>query len=450
MQSTSLRVASPVRWPEEVAGGAVAVLLRPLQAIMALPSLLFLAALAAMLFRHPNVSFYEVDRVAFGLLVLAVVGKAVVLRQRLCRIERATLPMLGLTVLAVASVAGQSFDNQTWSLIAAKFIVPFTLFHLAGMVFTEERFFRQFEIFALLSLAYLSFTAVAFLAGAKQLIFPPFILDASLGYHADRARGPLLQAVANGVSLNLLGLLAWHSFRRGTVRGGKAALLLGSVPLAILATMTRAVWLSFGATMLLLIVRSRNGALRKACLGLAIVGGAGFLIVVSNPELQSTLTERMQERGPVDFREAVYTGGWQMFLERPLTGWGVNQMPGELARHVSGYKESVLYPHNTYLELLVEHGIAGLALYAWLMWEIWRLGRGSIPQGESDVFLDRRFHNLWPLLLGVYWINAALVVMNYQFVNGLLFTMAGMLAAQRRRAEESGVGRDRHPKRSVL
>jgi O-antigen ligase len=418
---------------------------------MALPSLLFLAALAAMLFRHPDVSFYEVDRVAFGLLVLAVVGKALVLRQRILTIERATWPMVGLTVLAVASVAtGQPFDNQTWCLIAAKFIVPFTLFHLAGMVFTEERFFRQFEIFALLTLAYLSFTAVAFLAGAKQLIFPHFILDARLGYHADRARGPLLQAVANGVSLNLLGLLAWHSFRRGTVRGVKAALLLGSVPVAILATMTRAVWLSFGATMLLLIVRSRNGTLRKACLGLAILGGAGCLIVVSIPELQSTLNERMQERGPVDFREAVYAGGWQMFLERPLTGWGVNQMPSELARHVSGYKESVLYPHNTYLELLVEHGIAGLALYAWLMWEIWRLGRGSIPRGESNVFLDRRFHSLWPLLLGVYWVNAALVVMNYQFVNGLLFTLAGMLAAQRKRAEESAVARNPRPERSVL
>jgi hypothetical protein len=30
-----------------------------------------------------------------------------------------------------------------------------------------------------------------------------------------------------------------------------------------------------------------------------------------------------------------------------------------------------------------------------------------------------------------------MVVMSYQFVNGLLFTMAGMLAAQRRRAEWS-------------
>jgi putative inorganic carbon (HCO3(-)) transporter len=445
MQATSMRVASTVRWQEELAGRAVAVVLRPLQAIMALPSLLFLAALVAMLFRHPDVSFYEVDRVAFGLLVLAVVGKRVVLGQRLLRIERSTWPMLGLTVLAVGSVAGQPFDNQTWCLIAAKFIVPFTLFHLAGMVFTEERFIRHFETFALLVLAYLSFTAVAFLVGAKQLIFPHFILDASLGYHADRARGPLLQAVANGVSLNLLGLLAWHSFRRGRVRGVKAALLLGSVPVAILATMTRAVWLSFGATIFFLMLRSRKANLRRAYLGLAITAAAGFLIVVSIPQLQTTLTQRMEERGPVDFREAVYAGGWQMFLERPLTGWGVNQMPSELARHVSGYKETALYPHNTYLELLVEHGITGLALYGWLMWEIWRLGRAAIPRGETGVFLDGHFHRLWPLLLGVYWINAGLVVMNYQFVNGLLFTMAGMLAAQQRKAEESAVAWDLRP-----
>jgi O-antigen ligase len=404
---------------------------------MAAPSLLFLAALAAMLIRHPDVPFYEIDRVAFCLLVIGVIGRSVVLRQRLFSIERATLPMVGLTILAVAGVAGQHFDHQAWSLIAAKFIVPFALFHLAGMVFTEEKFIRQFEIFALCVLAYLSFTAIAFLAGATQVIFPRFILDPSLGYHVDRARGPLLQAVANGVSLNLLGLLAWHSFRRGTVRGVKAALLLGSVPLAILATMTRAVWLSFGTTVLLLIMRARNGTLRRACLGLAFVGAAGCLIVAGIPDLRTALTERMEERGPVDFREAVYAGAWQMFLERPLTGWGVNQMPAELAHHVTGYKERDLYPHNTYLELLVEHGIAGLALYAWLMWEIWRLGRGSVPRRDSTVFLDRDFQNLWPLILGVYWINAALVVMNYQFVNGLLFTVAGMLAGQRRQTGES-------------
>jgi putative inorganic carbon (hco3(-)) transporter len=414
------------------------VFLSPLQAVMAVPSLLFLAALTAMLLRPPDVAFYEIDRVAFGLLVLGVVGRAVVLRQRIFVLERVSWPMIGLTALAVASVLGRPFDHETWSLLASKFIVPFALFHFAGLVFTTERRFRQFEVFALVVLAYLSFTSIAFLVGAKSLIFPRFILDESLGFHADRARGPLLQAVANGVSLNLLGLLALHAYRRGSVRGLKVVVVLASLPIAILATMTRAVWLSFSGTVLALIFLSKNRTLRLACVGLVLIAGVGLMVVLSSHESAGALSDRLEERGPVDYRQAVYAGGWDMFLERPLAGWGFHQMPAELPRHVSGYQEKVLYPHNTYLELLVEHGLVGLALYLWLMWEMWRLGRGTIPAEEKCGFLDLQFHHMWPILLAVYWVNASMVVMSYQFVNALLFTMAGMLAAQRRRAEVSG------------
>jgi O-antigen ligase len=411
------------------------ILLHPLRALMAAPCFLFLAALTAMLLRHPDVSFYEVDRVAFVLLVLGVVGRAIVLREPLLVLERATWPMLGLSFLALASVAGRPFDNETWCLLAGKYLAPFTLFHLARLVFTSEARFRKFEIFALIVLAYLSFTAIAFLAGANWLIFPRFILNESLGHHADRARGPLLQAVANGVSLNLLGLLAFHACRRGAVRGAKIALLLVSLPLAILATMTRAVWLSFGGTVVALVFRCKNRVLLRSLIALVILGGVGFAVALIPGESEGALSERLEERGPVDYRAAVYAGGWQMFLEHPLTGWGFNRMPAELPRYVDGYKEKILYPHNTYLELLVEHGVFGLACYLWLMWELWRLRRGAIPSGERHGFLDREFHRLWPILLAVYWVNAAMVVMSYQFVNGLLFTIAGMLAAQQRRAE---------------
>jgi putative inorganic carbon (hco3(-)) transporter len=416
---------------------ATEIFLRPIHLLIAAPSLLFLAALTAMLLRHPDVQFYEIDRIAFGLLILGVVGRAIVLKQRFLFLERASWPMLGLTLLALTSIAGQPFDTETWSLFAAKLIVPFALFHLAGLVFTEERFFRQFEIFAIVVLAYLSFTAIAFLLGVKFLIFPRYILDESLGFHPDRARGPLLQAVANGVSLNLLGLLALHSYRRGVTRSVKIALLLASVPMAILATMTRAVWLSFIGSVLALIFFSKNRALRMGCLTALLLASGLLAIVVVSTDLGGTLSDRLQERGPVDFREAVYAGGWQMFQQRPWIGWGFHRMPAELPRYVSGYREKVLYPHNTYLELLVELGVVGLALYLWLMWELLRLGRSAIPSREKHGFLDSDFHRLWPILLAVYWINAAVVVMSYQFVNGLLFTLAGMLAAQRRRVEAS-------------
>jgi O-antigen ligase len=200
--------------------------------------------------------------------------------------------------------------------------------------------------------------------------------------------------------------------------------------------MTRAVWVSFAVSVGVLIFRSHNRRLRLICVSVVIVGVLGLLIALSFDDQRRALTDRLRESGPLDFRQAVYAGGWQMFLEKPFTGWGVNQMPAELVRHVSGYKEKgkELDPHNTYLELLVEHGIFGLALYAWLMWEIWRLGRGPVPRAERHGLLNQQFHSMWPVLLGIYWVNAAVVVMNYQFVNGLLFAMAGMLAAQRRRA----------------
>jgi len=199
--------------------------------------------------------------------------------------------------------------------------------------------------------------------------------------------------------------------------------------------MTRAVWLTFAGTVLALIFLSPSRTLRRACLGVGLAAGAGLALALSSHELDGALSDRLLERGPVDYRQAVYAGAWEMFRQRPLTGWGFNQMPAELPRHVSGYTEKQLYPHNTYLELLVEHGVVGLALYFWLMWELWRLRRGPVPPEERASFLDGEFHRLWPVFLAVYWVNALVVVMNYQFVNGLLFTLAGMLAAQHRRAE---------------
>jgi putative inorganic carbon (hco3(-)) transporter len=428
-------VAGEPRLFDSAAAGLMKVVLRPIQALLAEPSLLFVAALTAMLLHHPEVQFYEIDRIAFVLLVAAVAGRIVLQRRPMNLFTRASWPMLGLTLLALGGVLSQPFDPEVWSLLASNFIVPFVMFHLAQAVFVQERELRRFETYAVLVLAYLSFTAIAFLAGAKSLVFPRFILDESIGFHVDRARGPFLQAVANGVSLNMLGILALHAYRRGRFRGAKILLLLASVPLAIVATMTRAIWLSFAATLVLLLWQCRNRRIRHVSVLVGIIAGIGFAAIISSSQFGDSLSDRFEERGPVDFRQAVYAGSWQMFLERPITGWGFHQMPLELPRYVSGYTAKTMYPHNTYLEILVEHGLVGFGLYIWLMWELWGLRRGAIPPSESKGFLDRGFHSLWPILLAVYWVNAAIVVMTYQFVNGLLFTVAGMLAAQRRRAE---------------
>jgi putative inorganic carbon (hco3(-)) transporter len=436
VKATVSGFATPQNWAKGAAEGGMVAAFRPLHALMVSPSLLFLGTLTIMLFRPPDVQFYSLDRIALLVLIFIVLLRALALRQSLWVAGPVTWPMLGLLSLGLWGVLSQPYEADNWSLFAAKWIVPFVLYHLAGFVFDDAGSLRGFETFALVVLGYLSIIAVLFLLDAKSFIFPRYILDESLGIHADRARGPFLQAVANGVTLNLLGLIAFDSFRRGRLRGLTAFLFFAALPLAVFATKTRAVWIAFAGSIMALIFISSSLRVRRACLALALACGVGVLLVAGFGAMSSSLGDRVQERGPVEFRMGMYRAGWEMFLEKPMIGWGAKPVQEELAKRISDFHPPVYLFHNTYLEIAVEHGALGLALYAWMFFDLFRLGRKRLESDISrkDRFLDKSFREIWPVLVTVYLINASLVVMNYQFVNGLLFTIAGMLAAQNRRA----------------
>ena len=403
---------------------AAGLLLRPLHLGLAFPSILYVTAMAIFLFRPPDLFSFYADRIAFGILIFFVALRTMALRDKIPFFAGLSLPMAGLMALAVFRALREPYDAQTWSIIASKFIVPFALFHLAALIFRGASQRRHFEVFAILALAYLVFIAIAFLADARSLIFPRFILDESLGFHADRARGPFLQAVANGVSLNLLGILviALAQERKTVVR-----LLWLVLPLAVLATMTRAVWISFAVSTIILGFRLVKRRLQAVCTLLAVAGLLlGMAIGLGNHSLKAALWDRTGERGPVDARLAVYDAGWAMFQERPLTGWAASGMYAELARRMEGYHLRTFYVHNTYLALLVEFGVPGLALYGILFFNLFRLSWHG-PPGESSSVASLR--KVWPILLSVYLFNAFFVDMAYQFVIGLMFTVAGMLCA---------------------
>ena len=101
----------------------LAVIFKPLQALLAAPSFLYLATLAIMLFRPPNLEFYFLDRIAFALLVLIVLLRATLLRQSLRLPSKAIWPMAGLLALVVADLLSHPFDSTLWSVAAAKFVV---------------------------------------------------------------------------------------------------------------------------------------------------------------------------------------------------------------------------------------------------------------------------------------------------------------------------------------
>ncbi|MBZ5664841.1 MAG: O-antigen ligase family protein [Acidobacteriia bacterium] len=404
--------------------GAAGLLFRPLHLALAFPSILYVAAMTVFLFRPPDLFSFYADRIAFGILVFFVALRTLALRDKIPFFPGLSLPMLSLMALAVFRALQEPFDAQTWSLVASKFVVPFALFHIAVLVFRGASQRRHFEVFVVLALAYLVFIAIAFLADARSLIFPRFILDESLGFHPDRARGPFLQAVANGVSLNILGILA---SALAPARKIVVKLLWLALPLAVLATMTRAVWISFAVSSIVLGFRLVEHRLQTVCVLLVVAGLlAGMTIGFSDHSLKTALWDRTAERGPVEARLAVYDAGWAMFQERPFTGWLAGGMYAELARRMEGYHLRTFYVHNTYLALLVEFGAPGLALYGILFFNLFRLSwRG--PPAESGGLASLR--KVWPIVLGVYLFNAFSVDMAYQFVIGLVFTVAGMLCA---------------------
>ncbi len=422
----------------DFASWPVAGISRPLHVLFMQPVSLYLICLTAMLFRPPDLQFCCLDRIAFGLLVFFTLLRGLFLRQSLSFRKPVLWRMLAMVFLAGADLLTQPYDPAAWSVLAAKWIVPFALYLIAGYVFQDSASLRKLEIFLLCVLGYLVLIALLFLFDAKSWIWPSFIVDESLGIHADRARGPFLQAVANGVALNLLGLLALDAFRRRRLPWPVALLFLSTLPIAILATKTRAVWLSFAASVLILLFTSRNVRIRRACLCLTLIGGMGLAVTFATKDRDALFADRLEDRSPVDFRMAMYEAGWDMFQQKPALGWGFDAMQTELTRRINRFRQREYFFHNTFLEISVQHGLLGLALYLWIIVDLFRLGRKSVVTSSPRAyFLDGEFRSLWPVLLLVYLLNACFVVMNYQFVNGLLFTLAGILAGQNQRTHIS-------------
>jgi O-antigen ligase len=130
--------------------------------------------------------------------------------------------------------------------------------------------------------------------------------------------------------------------------------------------------LSFALSVLWLLFFSPSRRLRRACLCLVLAGAVGLAAVVTFAARNTTLSDRLEERGPVMFRMAVYEAGWEMFLKKPLAGWGAVDMQTELSKRISDFHQEQFFFHNTYLEIVVQYGLVGLLLYLWIVVDLFK------------------------------------------------------------------------------
>jgi putative inorganic carbon (hco3(-)) transporter len=405
---------------------------RVLYMVVSKPSIVFVLCLGAIMFKSPSLKTLPFDRIAFLFtFIVAILSFWFYKGNTRILVEPIAFPMLALTIMGTVSAVQVRFDIERWSFLANKFIVPFSMFFIAKMVFKNEWAVRHFFVFCITVLTYLTLLSVSHLIGADFLIYPSYILDPTLGIHAERARGPFLQAVANGTAINILGLLLLHWCQNRNVSRTLVILFFMFVSLAIAATMTRAVWLSFGLSILILVIVDRTKRVRNIGLAIALVAATAAVVIVMTTDLARPLSERTGDMTSTDFRIAVYQAAFKMFGERPIAGWGTNEMSLNISKYISGYTTSINWAaHNTYLEIIVEHGVIGFAFYAAILFFLFRVGKNiSRFTGSKFALIDRQFVSVWRVVLFVYLFNGMFVVMNYQFINVILFTIAGILSA---------------------
>ena len=341
-----------------------------------------------------------------------------------------------LCVVVTAAVlsalwAGTLTDHEPqFALLDRLGIVPFLAFMLAPRLFRTDRE-RDVLLVVLVGLGlYLGLTAVLEGIGADALVFPRYITDPHLGLHAERARGPFLEAVPNGFALfacAVVGVLAAARWR-----GIPRALALVAVVLCavgIVFTLTRSVWLA--AVLGSLAALAMHGRTRRWIVPGAAVGAVlvvGLLAIV--PGLAGSTSDRANDQRPVWDRLNSNAAALRMVDERPLAGFGWYRF---LEASPTYYRQSDAYPltgvgvyvHNAFLSNAVELGVPVTLLWiAALVAALAAALSGRASPAEAP----------WRLALvaiAVSWLVVAnFTPMGYAFPHLLLWTWAGVVWAR--------------------
>lgn len=323
------------------------------------------------------------------------------------------------------------------------YLIPFSLYAVLRTSRLDYDQLKPVWILLVLLAMYLSITAFLEIANAWTLVFPKFIADPSLGIHYGRARGPMLQSVRLGIFL----IVAWASLAIYTVwlhpkcRFRWIAFSVGTFLFAgaIFLTYTRSVWLGLAFSLCVLVLLGLQGLSRRAAI-FGMLCGCVLIGAVKGPDLIAFKREfsAAETRESTYMRAAFAYVSLEMFQDRPVAGFGFNQFQVHNGPYLSDRSTNLrvnsirgYVHHNSYLSLLVDLGMVGLALYGFVAlttasqaWSLWR--STGVPQWVQGLAL------LAFATGGSHLIQMAFHEVSYSSIeNGFLFTVCGLVGAAR-------------------
>lgn len=339
--------------------------------------------------------------------------------------------LLALTVAYVAGsniAAGHGTDLSSWLRIFDRIgIVPFVIFVLAPFAFPTARE-RSWLLATLVAVgAYLSATAVLEVTKTYSLVFPRYIADPTVGIHFDRARGPFVEAVANGTALYAAGVAA--VIGAVTWRGAAkklAVVVAAACTASLVLTLTRSVWVgTLAATALtaLAVPRLRRWFVPGA-VAFALLVAAPLIVL---PGFAARAQSRDQDQQTVWDRYNLNRAALNMVEQRPLFGYGWGSFAD---RGTDFFRLGPDYPltagvgtgiHSAVFSHLAELGLIGTFL--WGLSTILVPAMAILRRGPPE--LDAWRAGL--LAYALFWWVVANFVYPYMFSVLILWLLAGVL-----------------------
>ncbi|HEY7631760.1 MAG TPA: O-antigen ligase family protein [Thermoleophilaceae bacterium] len=348
--------------------------------------------------------------------------------------------LVGVVAWAVVSglVSGSFRDhNAIWALADNLGAIPFWMFLIAPLAFATESQ-RRILLGTLIVLGgYLGVTALFETLHLNALVWPKYILDPRYGSHGDRARGPFVEAIANGLGLYACGVAAaigMSVWRHPWVRRG-CALVIGLCAAGCLFTLTREIWIGAAAGTLLALAGFAE--LRRYLLPAVAVGAVITLVsLAAIPGFSSSLSGRTHDDSSVWVRKNVARAAINMVNARPLLGFGWNNFQKDSLDY---FRQADTYPlkgigvpvHNVFLLTAVELGLVGATLWALALFLA--VGAAIFDSGGPPELRPWRI-GLLALFVEVLAV-ANFGPSTYPFPTLLLWTWAGLVGSRLTRPE---------------
>ena len=333
------------------------------------------------------------------------------------RLEPVHWLLLGAIAFAVVSalISGTLLSKSEFFRLFDRFgVAPFLMFTIAPLAFPTERH-RMIFLGVLVALGgYLGLTALFETVGPHALVFPRYITNPELGFHVGRARGPFLEAEANGIALFLCGTaaaVAATTWRSSALVKGLCWLVVCLCFAGCLFSLSRGVWLGAAVAIVLtlLFFRPVRGLLVPALVGIPLVV---VLLISLVPGLAASVDDRGNDKSSVWDRENLNAAALRMVEARPLLGFGwgrftdvsppyfwqaanrpltavgaqsCDSLPAGARQTTDGSRPQCTVPvHNAYLSNAAELGLIGVTL--WIAAGVAAIGGAIVRRGPPWAF----------------------------------------------------------------